>query len=326
PLVVAWIEPSSDDVDEVLDALEALQGRWPPGQKPPLLLMAATFPAELSARRNDLFPVMFLPSASGLPELGLLIEHLRRVQGLRGEREHERRTMEARIEARTAEMESAHLDVLHRLARASELRDDLTGHHAERVGHLAAALGAEIGLTEDEVSVIRLAGPLHDLGKIAIPDAILNKPSSLTVTERQVMERHTEIGARLLSGSRHPLLQEAERIARSHHEHWNGQGYPHGIRGDEIPISARLVAVADVFDSVTHTRPYREASSLERALSIIAEGKGRHFDPEVVHALRTLARSGHLEIDPDEAIVAAPDVTPVSPLEIRELLEGFDRL
>jgi len=270
--------------------------------------------------------VVFVPSSAGLPELGLQVDHLCRVLKLRNQRDDIRSSMEARVEARTAELESAHRDVLHRLARVSELRDDLTGRHAERVGLLAASLGAELGLPEEEVSIVRLAGPLHDLGKIAIPDAILNKPGSLTVTEREVVERHTVIGARLLSGSRRPLLQEAERIARSHHEHWDGTGYPDRISRTEIPISARLVAVADVFDSITHTRPYREASSLERALSIIGEGKGSHFDPDIVDGMRSLARRGELSIDPDEALVAPLDVSPVSPLEIRVLLEESDLL
>jgi putative two-component system response regulator len=214
--------------------------------------------------------------------------------------------------------------VLHRLARASELRDDLTGRHAERVGLLASTLSSELGMGEEDASIIRLAAPLHDIGKIAIPDSILNKPGGLTATEREVMQRHTVIGARLLSGSRHPLLQEAERIARSHHEHWDGSGYPDGTVRTEIPLSARLVAVADVFDSVTHTRPYREASSFERALSIVGDGKGSHFDPDVVDAMRAIARRGELAIDPDEALVAPADVSPVSPLEIRVLLEESD--
>lgn len=321
-VLVAWIESFWDDV---LDTLEELRGSWPSHPDPPLLLVAPAFPPSLAGRWEDLFPAVFLPTSTGLPELGLHMEHLRRVHELLGERAGERRAMEARVQARTAEVESAHRDVLYRLARAAEIRDDLTGHHAERVGLLAARLGAELGVPSARISIIRLAAPLHDLGKIAIPDAILNKPSGLTTIERQVMERHTEIGAQLLSGSRHPLLQEAEQIARSHHEHWDGGGYPHRIRGEEIPLSARLVAVADVFDSVTHTRPYREASSLERALSIISDGKGSHFDPDVARALRALARRDELEIDPDEALVAAPDVTPVSPLEIREMLEEFQR-
>jgi putative two-component system response regulator len=323
PVIVAWVHPPFDDD---LDALERLRESGSRGGRPPLLLLAPSFPSALGAQWEDLFPAVFLPSTAGLPELGLEVDHLCRVLELRDERDDIRHSMEARVEARTAEMESAHRDVLHRLARASELRDDLTGRHAERVGHLAASLGSELGLPEEEVSIIRLAGPLHDLGKIAIPDAILNKPGGLTATEREMMERHTVIGARLLSGSRHPLLQEAERIARSHHEHWDGTGYPDGLTRDTIPISARLVAVADVFDSVTHTRPYREASSLERALSIIGEGKGSHFDPDLVDALRAIARRNELSVDPDEAMVAPLDVSPVSPLEIRVLLEESDLL
>jgi putative two-component system response regulator len=322
PLMVVWLEPP---FEAALDQVADLRSRWPSGEAPPLLLLAPSLPEGLARRWGSLFPVSYLPSDLSLPELELHVEHLRRVHDLQRERSREREAMEARVQARKAELQSSQRDLLIRLARTAELRDDLTGHHAERVGNLAASLAAEMGLPRDMVAIIGQVAPLHDLGKIAVPDAILHKPGALTATERQIMERHTRIGALLLSGSRHPLLQEAERIALSHHEWWNGEGYPQGLEGREIPLSARIVAVADVFDSVSHTRPYREASSRERALSIVLEGQGEQFDPDVVHALRALDRRNELATEGDPSVVARPDVSPMSPVEIREILEEFRR-
>jgi len=205
--------------------------------------------------------------------------------------------MAAQLAAHSAELESQKHDLLLRLAKVAELRDDLTGKHAERVGWLAAQLGSEIGLPPETVDLLMHAAPLHDLGKIATPDAILNKPGALTLIERDLMRQHTVIGAQLLSGSSHRLLQEAERIARSHHERWDGKGYPQGLEGDEIPIMARLVAVADAYDCITHTRSYREAFSPERAVHIIMTDAGSHFDPVVARALTGLAQRGELPSD-----------------------------
>ncbi|HEX9886671.1 MAG TPA: HD domain-containing phosphohydrolase, partial [Longimicrobiales bacterium] len=315
--VMAVLEPPYDEAMEILCRHRA-GGRE--SARPPLLVLAPTLSTEVESRFHELFPAGFRTLSTGLGELGIQVQHLRRVGALHLGLDEERASLEARVHARGAELESAHRDVLLRLARAAEFRDDLTGRHAERVGYFAALLGRELGLDEDQVAILGQAAPLHDVGKIAIPDAILNKPGRLTATERSLMERHCEIGGSLLRGSRHPLIQEAEIIARNHHEWWDGSGYPKRLVGPNIPRSARIVAVADVFDTITHLRPYRVASTLDGALSIIKDGRGTHFEPDVAHALDDLARRGVVVSDPDEALVAAPDSTPMSPLEIRQML------
>ncbi|MDX1674413.1 MAG: HD domain-containing protein, partial [Longimicrobiales bacterium] len=205
------------------------------------------------------------------------------------------RSLVDRLEASSARLEEAYGELLLRLAWAAEYRDDFTGQHAERVGCLSGLLARELGLSERETGRIELAAPLHDLGKIAVPDVVLRKPDPLTPTEREIMAQHCSVGADLLAGSRHPLVQEAERIARSHHERWDGEGYPDGLAGTDIPLSARITAVADVYDSLTDTRPYRPAVSREEAIEIILEDRGTHFDPDVVDALVRLDRSGQLK-------------------------------
>ncbi|MEX2611230.1 MAG: diguanylate cyclase [Gemmatimonadota bacterium] len=215
--------------------------------------------------------------------------------------------LRARLTAQTAMLEEAVSDVVQRLAWAAEYRDDVTGQHAQRVGLLTGLLAEELGIEEPLRGIMAGAAPLHDLGKIAIPDGILHKPGPLTASERILIETHASLGADLLSGSRHPLIREAERVARSHHEWWNGSGYPDGLRGEEIPRSARIVAVADVFDSLTHDRPYRPACTIEETMASIVEGSGVQFDPAVVDALSRLRASGALaRVDATE-IVAWPD-------------------
>jgi putative two-component system response regulator len=180
------------------------------------------------------------------------------------------------------------LEVLERLAVASEFRDDDTGQHTQRVGELAARLAQMLELPAEQVDVLRRAAPLHDVGKIAIPDAVLLKPGRLTPDEYAIMKTHTLVGARILSGGRSPLVQMAERIAHSHHERWDGGGYPEGLAGEQIPLEARIVAVVDVFDALSSDRPYRPAWPRDRVLAEIAQGVGTHFDPRVARAFLRL--------------------------------------
>lgn len=213
----------------------------------------------------------------------------------------------ARVEERTADVVAAKLEVLDRLARAGEYRDDMTGMHAARVGALAGLLAGELGLGEEVVMNVEQAAPLHDIGKIGIPDAILLKEGSLTDREIRVIRQHTIIGAGILSGSRFDLLQTAETIALTHHEHWNGAGYPHGLAGEDIPEEGRIVAVADAFDSLTNDRPYRRACSHSRAIEEIVRCRGRQFAPDVVDALCRLHRCGVLAETFREVNQRAPD-------------------
>ena len=191
--------------------------------------------------------------------------------------------LEAKVRERTRELEAAQIEIIERLARAAEFRDDNTGHHTERVGQMAALLARELGLSDSDVSLIRRAAPLHDVGKIGIPDSILLKLGKLTAAEFELVKTHTTIGARILSGSQFALLRMAEEIAFSHHEQWDGRGYA-GLVGNQIPLAGRIVTVADVFDALTQKRPYKAAWPIEEAVAEIERQRGRQFDPDVVDA------------------------------------------
>jgi putative two-component system response regulator len=199
--------------------------------------------------------------------------------------------LEAKVAERTLELESAQIEIIERLARAAEFRDDNTGQHTERVGQMAAVLAREIGLPDAQVSLIRRAAPLHDVGKIGIPDSILLKLGKLTDDEFALVKTHTTIGARILSGSRFSLLQLAEEIAFTHHECWDGSGYE-GMTRESIPLAGRIVATADVFDALTQKRPYKAAWPITDAIAEIDRQRGRQFDPTIVDAfLRVVERS-----------------------------------
>ncbi|EYB69564.1 PAS/PAC sensor protein [Deinococcus phoenicis] len=196
--------------------------------------------------------------------------------------------LEALVRQRTQEVEEAQLEVLARLARAGELRDDNTGEHVQRVATTAAGLARRLGLAEDEVTLIERAAPLHDVGKIGVPDAVLLKPGRLTAEEFRVVQAHTELGASLLAKGASRLVRAAQEIALTHHERWDGQGYPRGLAGEAIPLSGRIVAVADVLDALTSERPYKRAWTLAEALQEIRAQAGAQFDPRVVAALEDL--------------------------------------
>jgi putative two-component system response regulator len=197
--------------------------------------------------------------------------------------------LEAKVRDRTRELEAAQIEIIERLARAAEFRDDNTGQHTERVGRMAALLARELGLPDAQVSLIRRAAPLHDVGKIGIPDAILLKLGKLTPAEFELVKTHTTIGARILSGSGFALLRMAEDIAFSHHERWDGSGYE-GLSGDRIPLAGRIVAVADVFDALTQKRPYKSAWPVGEAVSEIERQRGLQFDPAIVDAFVRIVR------------------------------------
>jgi len=179
-------------------------------------------------------------------------------------------------------------EIIARLQETTRFHDEATQGHTERVAVLSARIGRRLGMTEQVVARIARAAPLHDLGKIAVSDAVLHKPCALTDDEMESVRMHTVVGAAILAGSRFPVLRVAESIALTHHERWDGTGYPRGLRGEEIPIEGRIVAVADVFDALTHVRPYKAAWSRERALKEIAAQRGRQFDARIVDALQEL--------------------------------------
>jgi putative two-component system response regulator len=190
--------------------------------------------------------------------------------------------------------------MLERLAVTAELRDDSTGEHSYRVGKLAALLAQEFGCDDNACFMIELAARLHDIGKIGVPDAILLKPDKLNSAETQIMRTHTTVGAELLSKSNIAHMQMAEEIARFHHEWWDGSGYPNNLAGANIPLAARITALADVFDALTHQRPYKVAWPMDAALDEIARLKGRQFDPQLTDLFIVLVgrlRRDHIDVD-----------------------------
>ncbi|HVZ94876.1 MAG TPA: HD domain-containing phosphohydrolase, partial [Phycisphaerales bacterium] len=183
-----------------------------------------------------------------------------------------------------AEVHRLHLDTIFRLANAAEFRDSDTGAHIQRVSLYCETIARQLGMPTEWCQQLLFAAPMHDVGKLGVADAVLNKPGPLTDEERKIMMGHTTIGAAILKGSENEVLQMAERIAMSHHEKWDGSGYPSGLRALEIPIEGRITAVADVYDALTSKRVYKPSMPNEKAFSIIQAGRGIHFDPQVVDA------------------------------------------
>jgi len=202
--------------------------------------------------------------------------------------------LEETVRYRTHEVEESRLEILRRLAIAAEYRDDNTGEHAQRVGRTAALLAQELQLPDSQTKMIRLAAPLHDVGKIGIPDAVLLKKGKLTAAEFEVIKKHVLIGAEILSGSQSPILQMAESIALHHHERWDGTGYSSGLADERIPLAARIVTVSDVFDALTHERPYKRAWPVQDALLEMRAKRGRQFDPAIIAALHKVVSNSRL--------------------------------
>lgn len=186
---------------------------------------------------------------------------------------------------RAEELKRTRLQVIQRLGRAAEYKDNETGLHVLRMSHYAHVIARAAGFPETAAEDLLHAAPMHDIGKIGIPDHILLKPGRLTGEEMAIMRRHPLIGAEIIGETDSPLLALARSVALYHHEKWDGSGYPHGLAGEDIPLEARIVALADVFDALTSRRPYKEAWSVEEALSLIRSESGRHFDPDLVATL-----------------------------------------
>lgn len=280
-----------------MDGFQVLEGIGrlrEPGSYLPVLVLTADGSAETRLRALNLGANDFLTKPFDVVEAVYRIRNLLQTRLLHRQLQAERAELAARVRERTQALERAHAVTLARLAQAGELRDDDTGEHTQRVGQVAAAVARHLGLPQETVELIREAAPLHDLGKIGIPDAILLKPGPLTPEEWTSMRSHTTMGARILAGGGSALMEAAEEIALCHHERWDGTGYPRGLAGEEIPLTARVVAAADFFDALTHTRPYREAWPVERVLQAVREQAGGHFDPRVAQALQDAWAAGDL--------------------------------
>ncbi|OGU02042.1 MAG: two-component system response regulator [Geobacteraceae bacterium GWC2_55_20] len=196
--------------------------------------------------------------------------------------------LEEMVRKRTAEVIQSRLEIVQRLGRASEYRDNETGRHILRMSHSAALLAKQIGWSKERCDLMLYASPMHDLGKIGISDTIMLKPARLTDEERAIMETHTTIGADILSGSNNELLETARVIALTHHEKWDGSGYPRKLSGEAIPMEGRVAAIVDVFDALTSIRPYKKAWPVEEAVEDMRINSGTHFDPNLVDHFMTI--------------------------------------
>ena len=198
------------------------------------------------------------------------------------------RTLERKVQERTKQLANTGLEIIRRLGRAAEFKDNETGLHVIRMSHYTRLIAEALPYDDDWVDLIFNAAPMHEIGKIGIPDNVLLKPGKLDDAEWNIMRRHPKIGADIIGDDESPLLQMAKEIAFSHHEKWDGTGYPRRLKGEEIPITARIVAIADVFDALTTERPYKKAWKIDAAINLIDEEAGKHFDPALVKVFHSV--------------------------------------
>jgi putative two-component system response regulator len=264
-----------------LAVIERLRAGMPASEYFPILMLTGDASPQACQRALAMGASDFVAKPFDMHEVLIRIRNLLETRFLHRQVAEHNHQLERKVRERTAELDTAQLDTITRLALAAEFRDDETGRHTQRVGALAELLARAMGWSDAEAALLGLAAPLHDVGKIGIPDAILRKAAVLTARERRIMEQHTTIGARILSGGRSSFIQLAEKVALSHHERWDGQGYPERRVGAAIPSAARIVAVADFFDATVHHRVYRKAWPMDRVFAAIAAMSGSAFDPAV---------------------------------------------
>lgn len=250
----------------------------------PILIFTADGTPEAKARALEAGASDFLMKPGDAQEVLLRVRNFLETRRLHQKLEQWVADLEIRVSMRTSELSNARREAIEVLARTAEFRDDDTGLHTRRVGELSASIAFELGETAEFVSALRLAAPLHDVGKVGLSDAILLKPGRYTDEETEIMRRHTTMGAKILERCESPLMMLAHSIALHHHEWWDGSGYPTGLAGEDIPLAARIVAVADVYDALTNERPYKPAWSIADAVAEIESQSGTHFDPRVVRA------------------------------------------
>lgn len=263
------------------DVLEELK-RIPNNIMPPVVFLTAQSAAEFRVKAFDKGVLDFISKPFNRLELLARVKNLLALEHAHQELTTRNLSLEAVVSLRTQELKKTQLQVVQKLGRAAEYRDNETGAHILRMSNISALLARELGYAADDIQTLLHASPMHDVGKIAIPDNILLKPGKLNASEWEIMKSHTVAGYRILYCEETRLLQTAAEIALHHHEKWDGSGYPDGLHGEDIPLSCRIVAVADVFDALMSERPYKQAWSLHQARDFIDGQAGVHFDPAVV--------------------------------------------
>jgi putative two-component system response regulator len=270
------------------EVMEAIREPMAEPESLPVLVLTADLGLEARHRALAMGARDFISKPIDQAEFLLRVHNVLQTRHLQKQLQHQNAVLDEAVRERTAELEEARLETLTALAYVAEFHDYSTHEHTQRVGRLAAMLAEAVGCPESFISHIRDAAPLHDIGKIAISRTILLKPGKLSTEERLNMMRHVEVGEQILSEARSPTLVLAREIAASHHERWDGRGYLAGLAGEDIPLGGRITALADVFDALTHKRPYKEAWELDRALAEIASQAGSQFDPRLVMAFQAL--------------------------------------
>jgi putative two-component system response regulator len=304
-LLLDWHMPGRSG-PEILEEIHFLtdEPNWMP-----VLVLTADIAPDTKRRALSLGARDFLIKPIDVPEVLLRVRNLLQTRYLRLELQRHNDLLHERVLQRTLELEDAKVEMLDRLALASEYRDDETGQHAVRIGRTSELLALELGLEPADATLVGHAARLHDIGKIGISDDLLLKPGKYTIEEIVAMERHTTIGARILSGSNNGLLMMAEQIAFTHHERWDGRGYPSGLAGEAIPVPGRIVSVADVYDALTHRRPYKEPWPIPVAVREILGEAGSKFDPRVTEAFARLDHATLVQpAATDAAVIAAAEV------------------
>jgi len=261
-------------MDQLQDYYQALM--------PPVLVLTAQASTEFKKKAFDRGARDYVTKPFSIDEILSRVKNLLQVQLMHEQLENQNHMLELKVKERTQEIFQTRLEVVRRLGRAAEYRDNETGLHIVRMSKISMLLGQACGMDDYQADLLLNASPMHDIGKIGIPDHILLKPGKLDAEEWGIMKTHAEIGANILSGGGSDLLDMASEIAMTHHEKWDGSGYPSNLEGEAIPLSGRISAVADVFDALTSERPYKKAWAVEDAVEFMAKQSNKHFDPMLI--------------------------------------------